>query len=101
MAQRRMLTEQDREEISRGIVAGLQGQVIAARIGRCPSVVSRELGRHGCRAGYRAVAAGRVATQYRCRPKIRKIDADPELAGRVVDKLRAGCSPEQVAGRLR
>ena len=101
VAQRRMLTEQDREEISRGIVAGLAGQLIAARIRRCPSVVSREVRRQGGRAGYRAVAAQRVATQRRCQPKIRKIDADPELAERVVDTLRAGCSPEQVAGRLR
>ena len=31
MAQRRMLTETDREEISRGIVEGLEGQVIAAQ----------------------------------------------------------------------
>ena len=51
MAQRRMLTEQDREEISRGTVEGLEGKVIAARIGRCPSVVSREIARHGGRDG--------------------------------------------------
>ncbi|MCA1694184.1 MAG: helix-turn-helix domain-containing protein, partial [Actinobacteria bacterium] len=31
-----MLTETDREEISRGIVAGLEVQVIAVRIGRSP-----------------------------------------------------------------
>lgn len=28
---------QDREEISHGIVVGLEGQVTAARIGRCPA----------------------------------------------------------------
>ena len=101
MAQRRMLTEQDREEISRGTVEGLEGKVIAARIGRCPSVVSREIARHGGRDGYRAVAAQRAATEHRSRPKTRKIDADPILRQRVVDKLRAGASPDQVAGRLR
>lgn len=42
-----MLTEQDQEEISRGVVAGLEGRVIAVRINRCPSVVSREIVRHG------------------------------------------------------
>jgi IS30 family transposase len=96
-----MLTEQDREEISRGTVEGLEGKVIAARIGRCPSVVSREIARHGGRDGYRAVAAQRAATEHRSRPKTRKIDADPILRQRVVDKLRAGASPDQVAGRLR
>jgi len=101
VAQRRMLTETDREEISRGMIAGLEGRVIAARIGRCPSVVSREVARHGGRDGYRAVAAQRVATEQRSRPKTRKIDADPGLRQRVVDKLRAGGSPDRVAGRLR
>ena len=98
---RRMLTEADREEISRGIAEDREGEVIAARIGRCPSVVSREIARHGGRVGYRAVAAGRVAARRRRRPKTRKLDADPVLRERVVGKLRAGCSPDQVAGRLR
>ncbi|MGB8200504.1 MAG: IS30 family transposase, partial [Pseudonocardiaceae bacterium] len=101
VAQRRMLTETDREEISRGIVEGVEGRVIAARIGRSPSLVSREITRHGGRDGYRAVAAQRAATEHRSRPKTRKIDADPGLRQRVVDKLRAGASPDQVAGRLR
>lgn len=52
--QRRMLTDADREEISRGIAEGLEGKVIAARIRWCPNVVSREITRHGGRPGYRA-----------------------------------------------
>ncbi len=99
--QRRVLTEADREEISRGVAEGEQGTVIAARIGRCPSVVSRDIARHGGRARYRAVAARRVAAEHRRRPKARKLDADPVLREAVVGKLRAGCSPDQVAGRLR
>lgn len=47
---RRMLTEADREEISRGIAEDLEGKVIAERIGRSPSAVSREITRHGGRA---------------------------------------------------
>ncbi|MGQ0572891.1 MAG: IS30 family transposase [Pseudonocardia sp.] len=96
-----MLTEADREEISRGIAEQLEGKAIAARIGRCPSVVSRDISRHGGRTGYRAVAARRVAAEQRRRPKTRKLDADPVLRAQVVTKLRAGCSPDQVAGRLR
>ena len=74
--QRRMLTETDQEKISRGIAENLEGKVIAARIGRCPSVVSREIARHGGRARYRAVAARRVAAERRRRPKPRKLDTD-------------------------
>jgi transposase, IS30 family len=56
---RRMLTLVDREEISRGLAESLEYREIAALIGRDPSVVSRELARHGGRDGYRAVDADR------------------------------------------
>ncbi len=50
--QRRMLIEADREEISRGITDELEGQVIAARIGRCyaaPIAVRRDATTHATR----------------------------------------------------
>ena len=101
ICQRRMLTETDREEISRGIAEELEGKVIAERIERCPSVVSRDIARHGGRAHYRAVVARRVAAEQRRRPKPRRLGADPQLRREVVARLRAGHSPDQVAGRLR
>lgn len=70
MAERRMLTEQDREGISRVTIAGLEGQVIAARIGRCLSPGDR--------------------LAWRSRPKTRKIDVDPILRQWVVGPLGAG-----------
>jgi len=96
-----MLTMAEREEISRGIAQDVSGKVIAARIGRDASVVSREIARHGGRARYRATRATRDAAVARQRPKPRKLDADPALAAVVVGRLRAGYSPDQVAGRLR
>nr|WP_222850229.1 helix-turn-helix domain-containing protein [Allosaccharopolyspora coralli] len=101
MGQRTMLTGGDREEISRGIAEGVDQAVIAERIERNPSVVSREIRRHGGRAHYRAQVAVRQATSARARPKIRKLDTDPVLREVVTTKLREGCSPDQVAGRLR
>jgi transposase, IS30 family len=96
-----MLTAADREEISRGIAQDQPGVVIAARIGRDPSVISREISRHGGRDRYRASRAARVAARARRRPKTRKLDADPGLRARVLHRLRAGWSPDQIAGRLR
>jgi IS30 family transposase len=40
--------------------------VIAARIGRNPSVVRREIAGHGGRERYRATRAARVAARTRC-----------------------------------
>ncbi|MGH7536849.1 MAG: IS30 family transposase, partial [Gemmatimonadales bacterium] len=96
-----MLSAADREEISRGIAQGVEGAVIAARIGRDPSVISREIARHGGRERYRATRAARAATVARRRPKARKLDARSGLRAEVVRRLRAGYSPDQVAGRLR
>jgi len=41
------LTLAEREEISRGLAAGHSMRVVAARLGRSVSTVSREVGRHG------------------------------------------------------
>ena len=59
---RRQLTDDDREEISRGIAEQAEGKVIAERIGRSPSVVSREIARHG---GRRACHGSRVSHGWR------------------------------------
>ena len=48
------LTLAEREEISRGIVAGHSIRSIALGLGRAPSTVSREIRRHGGRRRYRA-----------------------------------------------
>src|ERR1700749_3656112 len=44
----------EREEISRGLAAGLSLRTIAAGLGRAASTVSREVAGHGGRGGYRA-----------------------------------------------
>jgi DNA-binding CsgD family transcriptional regulator len=48
------LSMAEREEISRGVAAGEPCRQIAARLGRAPSTVSRELARNGGRGRYRA-----------------------------------------------
>src|SRR5713101_1652134 len=95
-----MLTLADREEISRCLAAHMQQKDIASTIGRNPSVVSREIARHGGRRAYRAHHANTGAGKSRRRPKRRKIDADPRLKERVACDLRKARSPQQISGRL-
>jgi hypothetical protein len=52
---REVLMLVDREEISRGLTEGLGYKEIACRVGRDPSVISREVARHGGWSAYRAV----------------------------------------------
>lgn len=98
--ERKPLTLEDREDISRGLAQGLTNKEIAQAINRSESVVCREIKRHGGRRAYRAHKAHAAARNSRKRPKERKIDGDPELRERVMGHLRIGWSPEQIAGRL-
>ena len=95
------LTLAEREEISRGIVAGCSIRSIAATLGRAPSTVSRELRRNGGRRGYRASQADQAAWDRACRPKTCKLVQNRALARRVAKKLQLEWSPEQIAGWLK
>jgi IS30 family transposase len=97
---RMMLMLSDREEISRGLAEDLEFAEIARRIGRDPSVVSRDVARHGGRSGYRAAAADQAARAARERPKQLAVERSPRLRAIVTGLLRAGWSPASIAGRL-
>jgi IS30 family transposase len=99
-AVRAMLMLSDREEISRGLAEGLQYKVIAARIGLDPSMISREVARHGGRVRYRAGAADQSACASRGRPKAFAVERSAQLRGVVWHQLRGGWSPASIAGRL-
>jgi IS30 family transposase len=92
---------QAREEISRGVAAGDSARRIAARLGRSPSTITRELNRHGGRRRYRAAEADRRAWQRARRPQRCKLVRHPVLSRIVAAKLREEWSPEQIAGWLK
>jgi IS30 family transposase len=96
----RCLSMAEREEISRGVAVGQSCRQIAARLGRAPSTVSRELARNGGRHRYRAQAADAAAFRRAQRPKAAKLVTQPRLRAVVEAKLALRWSPEQIAGWL-
>jgi DNA-binding NarL/FixJ family response regulator len=70
----------EREEISRGLAAGLSLRVIAAQLGRAPSTISREVAGNGGRRSYRALRADRVAWAT-CGPGLLGLDGTAEVMG--------------------
>src|SRR4051812_31210778 len=78
---------------------------IAERLGRHPSTIYRELGRNRFRdgdrgfCGYFPLNARDLARRRRQRR--RKLAADEGLRAHVTERLKAGWSPQQIAGRLR
>lgn len=91
----------EREEISRGLSSGRSLRCIAARLGRPPSTVSREVRRNGGRARYRATAADIQAWSHGHRPKVCKLAQNRRLQRLVARKLREDWSPEQISGWLK
>ena len=95
------LTLPEREEISRGIVAGHSVRSIAASLDRSPSTVSREIKRNAGRRWYRASKADQAAWDRACRPKTCKLVQNSDLARVVATKLKKLWSPAQIAGWLK
>jgi IS30 family transposase len=101
--QGRCLMFGEREEIAVARAAGESVRSIAARLGRSPSTVSRELRRNvdGRGGAYRASTAHALAYDRASRPKPAKLAVNLVLRRHVEQDLQKRYSPEQIAGRLR
>ena len=95
------LTLVEREEISRGLVAGLSIRSIAKTLSRAASTISREINRNGGRRRYRATKADKRAWDQALRPKLCKLVRNGRLRQSVIVKLKRFWSPQQIAGWLK
>ena len=92
---------EERDTPSLGLAQGHSLRTMATVLGRAPSSVSREYARNTMRGSYRACTAQAQATARARQPRrLRKL-LDPWLWQYVQTHLAQGCSPEQIAGRLR
>jgi IS30 family transposase len=82
-------------------VIGESMRSVAARLGRAPSTISREIGRNAGQDCYRASVADEAAWNRALRPKRCKLVKNRALAGVVADLLRMRWSPEQIGGWLK
>ena len=93
------LSLEERCSIARLREAGQSIRQVAAALDRPPSTIARELKRNsGSKVGYRADYAEQQAKARRWSGS--RLDRDDGLRSLVLDRLEAGWSPEQIAGRL-
>lgn len=97
----RHLSPGEREEISRGIAAGLSARAIAEGLGRSASTVSREIARNGGRDAYRATVADERARVEARRSRVPRLASDERLRAVVLSRLELDWSPQQIAAWLR
>jgi IS30 family transposase len=96
LSQGNPLCLQERESILRGLAQNESLRLIAERIGRSPSTVSREVARNGGKDAYSAWDAQDRADARRTRPKTCKLESDRRLH----DGLAKEWSPQQIADRI-
>src|SRR6266542_627128 len=93
------LSLEQRCTIARYSQAGKTIRKIAAAMDRAPSTIARELKRNrGAKVGYQPVYAEQQAKSRRWRGS--RLLRQPPLQAEVLQGLRQGWSPAQVAGRL-
>ena len=99
----RRLSVEEREEIVVGLARKESVQAIAARLGRAPSTISREVARNRSRSPwrYRAFPAHIKAAGRARRNRPRKLAAGTPVRALVAGLLRQDYSPGQIAGRLK
>ncbi len=98
---RQALSLDEREKISRGLVAKSSLRDIADKLSRAPSTISREIRRHGGAKRYRASKADKDAWDSALRPKSCKLTESPTLCKLIAEKMHQDWSPEQIAGWLK
>jgi transposase, IS30 family len=90
----------EREEISRGLAAGMSLRTIATGMGRAASTVCREVNANGGRRAYRALGAERASRHRARRPKVAKLARCRRLRAAVEARLADYWSPEEISAWL-
>lgn len=95
------LQSYERDHIAKWFNQGISEREIARRLHRSVSTISDEIQRNSHRkAGYVAIHAQLCAQERRKAAGKRHPLKDPHIYAYVLDKLRSGWSPEQIAGKL-
>lgn len=96
----KQLSSEERDLIALKHAHGKGVRRIARELGRSPSTISDELERNRYRHGYIAIRAQTSASNRKSQAGKRHPLKNEILYSHVLEKLREGLSPEEIAGRL-
>lgn len=95
------ISAKEREVIHAGVAQGKSGAQIARELNRDPSVINREIGRHGGRRAYSGVDAQARACRRPAQATRNKIADTPALLAEVRMLFATGATPKQIEVALR
>lgn len=100
MQKRKRLTEEERDRIAVLHAKGISVREIGRLLEREHSTILRELRRNRFGSGYNAIHAQHKAEERKSNAGKRHALKDKNIYAYVLEKLKEGWSPEQIAGRL-
>ena len=101
MTSKHHINASERDQIGVLLAAGVSQRNIARKLGRSFSSINYEI-RHNSQNGeYRPILANYLSRERNLASQRKHARKDPHLYDYVIDKLRCGWSPEQIAGRMR
>lgn len=101
MVKAKKLSAQERDKIAVWLAGGLSLRQISRQLNRSVSSISTEVKRNSVSGEYRPITAQHLSWERNLRSRRTNPLKNPAIYSYVVDKLRSGWSPEQIAGRLR
>ena len=95
------ITSLERDQIACWHAAGVSNKEIGRRLNRHHTSIDRELKRNTLGGVYTAISANHLSEVRNHSARKKAALKDPQTYTYVVEKLRTGWSPEQIAGRLK
>ncbi len=95
------LTPKERDNIAIWLAEKHTIREISRRLNRSVSTISDEVKRNSLSCGYQAITAQEISTRRNKCSRKHNARKSVVITNYVVDKLRSGWSPEQIAGRLK
>ena len=101
MTSKHHINTNERDQIGVLLAAGISQRDIARKLGRSFSTINYEIHHNGRNGKYQPILANYLSRERNLKAQRQHAKKDPGIFVYVIDKLRCGWSPEQIAGRLK
>jgi transposase, IS30 family len=101
MTKKPKISATERDQIGLLLASGVSLSEIARRLGRSKSSISHEVNANSKNGIYQPILANCLSRERNTSSRKTNAAKDPAIYYNVIDKLRYGWSPEQIAGRLK